>query len=92
MITGRKIPVVAMDKQEIFSKIGAPIFDGTNYAFWKVRMRVYLMAQSFEVWNSVVTSYSTTTNPPIAVARRKLVDNNVKSMNAYYLGLYALSS
>ena len=71
-----------MDKLESFTKSEAPIFDGTNYTFWKVRMRVYLMAQGSKVWNSVVTDYSTTTNPPTNATGRKLVDNNAKNMNA----------
>ena len=84
MTTGKKILAVAMDKLESFTKRGAPIFDGTNYVSWKVRMRVYLMAQGFEVWSSLVTRYSTTTNPPIDAIGRKLSNNNAKAMNSIF--------
>lgn len=76
-----------MDNQDGFTKNETPIFDGTNYAFWRVRMRVYLMALGCKVWDSVVTRYSTTTNPPIDTTRIKLVDNNDKAMNAILYGL-----
>ena len=30
-----------------------PLFDGTNYAYWKVRMKVFLQALSKQVWQAV---------------------------------------
>jgi hypothetical protein len=35
----------------------APLFNGTNFAFWKVRMRTYIMALGADVWDVVETSY-----------------------------------
>jgi hypothetical protein len=34
-----------------------PLFDGMNFAFWKVRMRTYLMALGDDVWDVVETGY-----------------------------------
>ena len=30
-----------------------PYFDGSNYAFWKVRMRVFLCSIDESVWDAV---------------------------------------
>lgn len=40
------------------------LFDGSNYAFWFVRMRAYLVSLGFDVWNSVATGYMPPQNPP----------------------------
>ena len=32
------------------SLIISPLFDGTNYAYWKVRMRVFLQSLDEKVW------------------------------------------
>ena len=34
-----------------------PLFDGTNYAYWKVRMRVLLQALSEQVWQAIEVSW-----------------------------------
>ena len=33
----------------------APLFDGTNFSFWKVRMRTYLKSLGVDVWDVVDT-------------------------------------
>jgi hypothetical protein len=35
----------------------APMFNGTNFGFWKVRMRTYIMALGADVWDVVETGY-----------------------------------
>ena len=30
-----------------------PLFDGTNYAYWKVRMRAFLQSLDEKVWQAV---------------------------------------
>ena len=30
-----------------------PLFDGTNYAYWKIRMKVFLQALGEQVWQAV---------------------------------------
>lgn len=46
-----------MDIQEGCSTNKAPLFTGTNYAFWKVRMKTYLMSLGIEVWVIVMMGY-----------------------------------
>ena len=36
----------------------APFFTSTNYAFWKIRMRTYLMALGVGVWVSIEEKYA----------------------------------
>ena len=40
-----------------------PFFDGSNYAFWKVRMRAFLCAIDESVWDSVENEYVKPTTP-----------------------------
>jgi hypothetical protein len=35
----------------------APLFNGTNFAFWKVRMGTYIMDLGVDVWDVVYTGY-----------------------------------
>jgi hypothetical protein len=35
----------------------APLFNGTNFAFWKVRMRTYIMDLGANVWDVVDIGY-----------------------------------
>ena len=35
------------------SLIISPLFDGINYAYWKVRMRVFLQSLDENVWQAV---------------------------------------
>jgi hypothetical protein len=35
----------------------APLFNGRNFAFWKVRMRTYVMDLGGDVWDVVDISY-----------------------------------
>jgi hypothetical protein len=46
-----------MASQEGFSTNMDLLFDGTNYAFWSIRMQTYLVALGFDIWQSLVTGY-----------------------------------
>ena len=35
-----------------------PIFYGTNFVFWKVRMRTYIIVLGVDVWDVVETGYT----------------------------------
>jgi hypothetical protein len=35
-----------------------PLFDGTIFSFWMVRMRTYIMALGVYVWDVVETGYT----------------------------------
>ena len=64
----------------------APLFNGTNFAFWKVRMRTYIMALGADVWDVVETSYV----KPIVLDSKddKLEFSfNTKAMNSILSGL-----
>ena len=69
-----------------YSTNKAPMFNGTNFGFWKVRMRTYIMALGADVSDVVETGYV----KPVVLASKddKLEFNfNVKAMNAILNGL-----
>ena len=45
-----------MTSYEGTSSNKVPLFDGTNFSFWKVRMRTYIMSLGANVWVVVETS------------------------------------
>jgi hypothetical protein len=63
-----------------------PLFNGTNFKLWKVKMRTYIMALGAVVWNVVEIVY----------VKQVVLDNkdhkiessfNAKAMNAILSGL-----
>jgi hypothetical protein len=76
-----------MDRQGKQTKIGTPLFDGLNYAFWSIRMKVYVQAQGADVWKMIVNTYDIPTNPPADGRDVKLYEENLKEMNAILSGL-----
>ena len=46
-----------MDKQEGLSTNKDPIFDDSNYSFWKMRMKVCLQSLGMDVWKSIENIY-----------------------------------
>ena len=63
------------------------MFDGTDYAFWSIRMRRYLMELGSDIWKSIVNGYTTLTTPTIETTRKKLGNDNVKAINVVLCGL-----
>jgi hypothetical protein len=63
-----------------------PLFDGTNFSFWKVRMRTYLMALGVDVWDVVETGY---TKPAVLASKDDKLEFifNAKGMDAIFNGL-----
>ena len=66
-----------------------PFFDGSNYAFWKVRMRAFLCAIDELVWDFVKNGY---VKPTIAKsewdkATLALANANSKAINAIFCGV-----
>jgi hypothetical protein len=64
----------------------APLFNGTNFAFWKVRMRTYIMDLGTDVWDVVEIGYV----KPVVLDNKddKLEFSfNTKSMNVILSGL-----
>jgi hypothetical protein len=75
-----------MSSHEENSTNKAPLFNGTNFAFWKVRMRTYIMDLGEDVWDVVDTGYA----KPVVLANKddKLEFSfNAKAMNAILSGL-----
>lgn len=62
------------------------MFDGTNFAFLKVRMKTYLMSLGADGWDVVETGY---TKPVILASKYDKLEFsfNAKAMNAILNGL-----
>jgi hypothetical protein len=75
-----------MTSHEGTSTSKPPLFDGTNFSFWKVRMRTYLMALGDDVWDVVETGY---TKPVVLASKDDKLEFsfNAKGMNAILNGL-----
>jgi hypothetical protein len=68
---------------------GASIFDGQNgmsYEIWSDRMKVFLQAQGYDVWHSVVTGYISSKKPKTAT-KKELKRNNKIAMDFILEGL-----
>ena len=75
-----------MTSYEGTSSNKVPLFNGTNFAFRKVRMRTYIMSLGANFWDVVETGYV----KPIVLAPKdyKLEFSfNAKSMNAILSGI-----
>jgi hypothetical protein len=75
-----------MTSHEGTSASKPPLFDGTNFSFWKVRMRTYLMALGADVWDVVETGYI---KPVVLASKDDKLEFifNAKGMNAILNGL-----
>ena len=51
-----------------------PCFNGTNYAYSKNRMRIYMIAQDFNIWQLVVNGPHISTKVVNNVEVAKIVD------------------
>jgi hypothetical protein len=75
-----------MSSHEGTSTNKSPLFNGTNFTFWKVRMRTYIMALGVDVWDVVETGYVKLF--VLANKDDKLEFNfNAKAVNAIMSGL-----
>jgi len=64
-----------------------PLFDGTNFGFWKKGMTYYLMSLGPEVWHFVQNEYQTTSTLPTDPDERKAYIANSKAMNCITCGI-----
>lgn len=76
-----------MDNQGNQTNTGTHLFDGQNYAFQNIRMRVFLQAQGAEVWTTILTRYDAHVNPPIDGQGNLAYEGNSRAMNAILSGL-----
>ena len=51
-----------MDREQ--SLIIPHLFDGSNYAYWKVRMRAFLQSLDEKVWQAVEIGWTKPTEAP----------------------------
>jgi hypothetical protein len=63
-----------------------PLFDGTHFSFWKVRMRTHIMALGADVWDVVETRY---TKLLVLTSKHDKLEFrfNAKEMNSILSGL-----
>ena len=69
------------------SLIIPPLFDGTNYAYWKVRMRVFLQSLDKKVWQVMEIDWTKPTEVPA-----DWDDAKIKAENFHSRALNALFS
>ena len=48
------------------SLIVPPLFDGTNYAYWKIRMKAFLQSLDEKAWLAVEVEWTKPTEPPVS--------------------------
>ena len=68
------------------SLIILPLFDGTNYAYWKVRMRTFLYSLDEKVWQAVEIGQTKPTEAPTDQddAKIKVANFNSRALNALF--------
>ena len=66
-----------------------PFFDGSNYAFWQVRMRAFLCAINETIWDSVENGQVRPITPKAKwdKAALALANANSKAINAIFCGV-----
>ncbi|XP_043702115.1 uncharacterized protein LOC122652439 [Telopea speciosissima] len=60
----------------------APQFDGTNFTFWKRRMKFYLGSLGYDVWEAVLQEPTATSASSIDPEEGKKYVSNKKALNA----------
>ena len=62
------------------------LFDGTNYAYWKVRMRAFLQSLDEKVWQAVEIGCTKPTEAPANRddAKIKAANFNSRALNALF--------
>ena len=62
------------------------LFNGTNYAYWKVRIRAFLQSLDEKVWQAMQIGWTKPTEAPIEWddAKIKTANFNSKALNALF--------
>ena len=73
-----------MDREQ--SLIIPHLFDGTNYAYWKVRMRTFLQSLDEKVWQAVEIGQTKPKEAPVDWddAKIKAANFNSRALNALF--------
>eukprot|EP00253_Pinus_taeda_P020580 PITA_20580 len=64
-----------------------PLFDDTNFGFWKKRMNYYLMSLGPEVWHFILNEYQIPATLPTDQEERKAYIANAKALNSITSGI-----
>ena len=64
-----------------------PIFDGSNYAFWKRKMQMHLIAIDPDVWEVVHTGYRIEDPVIPSINDKRNIQNNARAATAIFMGL-----
>ena len=66
-----------------------PLFDGTNYAYWKVCMKVFLQALGEHVWQAVKVGWIKPKEAPMDQDEATVIvaNFNSKALNALFCGV-----
>eukprot|EP00253_Pinus_taeda_P009806 PITA_09806 len=70
-----------MSNQEREGSIRPPIFDGSNFIYWKVRTTTYLQSLGIDVWEIMEGGYKFPLAIPTDVAGKKQYETNAKDVN-----------
>eukprot|EP00253_Pinus_taeda_P017472 PITA_17472 len=70
-----------MSNCEREASIRPPIFDGTNFVYWKVRVTTYFQSLGTEVWDIMNTRYTFPSATPTDPAEKKQFETNTKAVN-----------
>ena len=70
-----------MNNHESMGSIRPPIFDGSNFVYWKIRTAAYLQSLGTDVWEIVEGGYTFQTIIPIDAAGKKQYETNDKAAN-----------
>ena len=76
-----------MDRRQ--SLLIPPLFDGTNYAYWKVRKKVFLQALGKQVWQAVEVGWIKPKEAPMDwdEATINAANFNSRALNALFCGV-----
>eukprot|EP00253_Pinus_taeda_P004956 PITA_04956 len=70
-----------MSNYEREASIKPPIFDGTNFVYWKVRVTAYIQSLGREVWDIIDTGYTFPSATPTDLDEKKKYETNAKAVN-----------
>jgi len=70
-----------MSNYEREASIRPPIFEGTNFVYWKVRVTAYLQSPGIEVWDIIDTGCTFPSTTPTDPAEKKKYETNAKGVN-----------
>ena len=70
-----------MSNQESGDSIISPIFDGSNFFYWKIRTTTYLQSLGTDVWEIVEGGYTFPSAIPTDTAGKKQYETNARAVN-----------